>query len=179
MLAVATNFGWRKGELLGLRVSQVDILDRIIRLEVGTTKNDGGRNVVMTNETFELLRACVAGKKPDDYVFTREDGKRVKDFRGVWAKVCAAAGKPDLLFHDLRRTGARNLRRLGVSESVIMRIGGWKTASIFHRYDITDQEDIADAARRLDKKRETRENGHSTATAEPAETEEKETGNVQ
>jgi hypothetical protein len=29
----------------------------------------------------ELLMHCINGKRPDDYSFTRENGKRVKDFR--------------------------------------------------------------------------------------------------
>ena len=72
MLAVGCNFAWRKSELLNLRVGQVDLLNRVIRLEPGTTKNLDGRTVVMTNETLELLRACTTGKTADDYVFTRE-----------------------------------------------------------------------------------------------------------
>jgi hypothetical protein len=34
-----------------------------------------------------------------------------------------------------------------------MKISGRKTASIFPRYDITDEADLADAARRLDEQR--------------------------
>jgi hypothetical protein len=54
-----------------------------------------------------------------------------------------------MLFHDLRRSGARNLRRAGVDEHVIQRIGGWKTPSMFKRYDIVDERDLRDAGERL------------------------------
>jgi len=76
-------------------------------------------------------------------------------------------------------TSARSLRRLGVSEGVIMRIGGWKTRNVFERYNIVDQADLADAARRLDQKRETRDFGHSLATVEANLMPEKKVGNVQ
>ena len=42
----------------------------------------------------------------------------IKDFRRSWDLACQAAGVPGLLFHDLRRTAVRNLRRAGVAESV-------------------------------------------------------------
>lgn len=163
MLAVGWNFGWRKGEVLNLRVKQIDLPSRTIRLEQGTTKNNQGRIVKMTDEVYTLVAACIGGKKPDDYVFTRENGKRVKNFRKAWHNVCEAAGVPELLFHDLRRTGVRNLRRLGISEGVAMKISGHKTASVFRRYDITDESDLAEAAARLDEKRRVQlENRHNS-----------------
>jgi integrase len=52
MLAVYYSFGWRKSEVLGLHVNQVDLASRTIRLEVGETKNSQGRTVRMTDEIF-------------------------------------------------------------------------------------------------------------------------------
>ena len=49
------------------------------------------------------------------------------------------------LFDDARRTGARNLRIAGVSEGVIVEIGGWRTRSVFERFNIKNQADSADA----------------------------------
>jgi integrase len=162
ILEVARTYGWRKREVTGMRVNQVDLLRRTIRLEPGTTKNKEGREVSMTESVYTLLSACVAGKAQDAYVFTRDDGGPVRDFRKTWANACCAAGLgrlicgtcskdfPEgkrcpncksltykgLIVHDLRRTAARNLRRAGVAEGVIQKIGGWKTRSVFERYNI-------------------------------------------
>jgi len=153
MFAIGGNFGWRKSEVLGLRVRQLDFPGRAIRLDPGTTKNDEARTVRMPADVYELLSACASGKKDNHYVFTRENGERIRDFRTAWSNVCERAGCPGLLFHDLRRTGARNLRRLGIAEGTIMKIGGWKTRAIFERYNIIDESDLEHAAARLDEKR--------------------------
>lgn len=150
LVEVGSTYGWRIGELLSLRVQQVDLSAKTIRLEPGTTKNKEGREVTMTKAAFELLSLCVAAKSPEDFVFTRPDGSPVRVIRKTWARACKAAGVPKLLFHDLRRTAARNLRKAGVAEGVIMKIGGWKTRSVFERYAIVSQSDISDALSRLE-----------------------------
>lgn len=150
LVEMGRTYGWRISEMVNLKVKQVDVDARIIRLEPGTTKNKDGREVTMTAAVHGLLTQCVARKSPDDAVFTRPDGKPVRDFRDLWAKATEAAGVPGLLFHDLRRTAARNLRRAGIAEGVIMKIGGWRTRSVFERYAIVSQTDIADALKKLE-----------------------------
>ena len=62
--------------------------------------------------------------------------------------------------HDLGRTAARNLRCAGVAEGVIQKIGGWKTRSVFERYNIVSQSDIADAMTKLENARSISEISH-------------------
>ena len=196
------TYGWRVSELLGMQVNQVDLDQRVIRLEPGTTKNADGREVFMTDAVRKLLSACVTGKQSNDAVFTRPNGKPVLSFRGTWEKECTRAGVGQLvcahcsapndstaacqkcgfkgtrysglIFHDLRRTAARNLRRAGIAETVIMKIGGWRTRSVFERYAIVSRNDIQDAMRKLQTSEAELAIGHEishaeqTATTQPA-----------
>jgi len=91
-LELAFTYGWRRSELLGLRVRQVNFANRTIRLDPGTTKNREGREVAMTPKVFELLHAACEGKSADDHVLTREGKHPVRDFREAWRNLCLRAG---------------------------------------------------------------------------------------
>ena len=56
------TYGWRVSEVRNMRGSQLDLVQRTIRLEPGTTKNRGGREVSMTDSVYTMLRECVHGK---------------------------------------------------------------------------------------------------------------------
>ncbi len=201
MLEVGYTFGWRVSEVKRLCVQQIDLGSSRILLDPGTTKNDDGRVVKFKpgSTLANLLSACCHGKHVDDYVFTREDGSPIRDFRTTWAKVCCAADlgqmvcpqcrkavdtagrcakcsvkwnlknlKYDgLIFHDLRRSAARNARASGVAEGVIMKMGGWKTRSVFDRYAIVAESDMADAIERVEALRA--QFGHKGAEIAPKE----------
>ena len=151
--------GCRKGEILGLQWSQVDLLQHVVRLEAGTTKNDEARLIPLAPELYEVLKMqkTIRDERYPNclWVFFR-DGEPILDFRGAWEEACNAARlwnaetkKPTKLFHDLRRTGVRNLVRAGVPEAVAMRISGHKTRSVFESYNIVTEADLKDAAQRL------------------------------
>jgi hypothetical protein len=53
----------------------------------------------------------------------------------------------------MRRSAARALRRAGVPESVIMKMGGWKTRSMFERYNIQNKRGQQDAVVSLERYR--------------------------
>ena len=153
-LELAYTYGWRRGELLGLRVRQVNLVERTIRLDAGTTKNGEGRQVSMTSAIHVLLQQAVAGKSAQDFVLTRKSGKPIKDFRKDWQKLILRAGLPGLLVHDLRRSAAKAMRAAGVPESMVMEIGGWKTADMFRRYAIASGADHRAAMEKVERARE-------------------------
>ena len=151
--------GCRKGEILNVQWPQVDLVEGKVRLEVGTTKNDDGRMIVLTPDLYEVLKMQKSirdQKYPTcPWVFFR-GGEPIRDFRGTWDNACKAAGiwneetkKPTKLFHDFRRTGVRNNVRAGTPETVAMKISGHKTRSVFDRYNITSENDLKDAAQKL------------------------------
>jgi integrase len=81
-------------------------------------------------------------------------GRPIKNFRRAWARACKQAGLADRLVHDLRRTFAREMRRAGVSEGGIMRLAGWRSRSMFDRYNIIDEADLSRAVARATVKSE-------------------------
>ena len=147
--------GCRRNEILSLQWNQIDLAKNIVRLEPGTTKNGEARQIPLTADLTATLR--ILNEQRDNkcpWVFTYL-GKRIHTFTSGWNNACTVAGLVDdkgrhsKLFHDLRRTGVRNLVRAGVPETVAMKISGHRTRSVFDRYNIVNEQDLTNAAERL------------------------------
>lgn len=153
VVTLAYYTGMRAGEVLSLRWDQVSLVDRQVRLDPGTTKNDRARTIPLAGDVFECLtmqKAVRDSRHPGcPWVFFRA-GKQIRSFRTSWVRATESAEQPGLLFHDLRRSGVRNMVRAGVPERVAMAISGHKTRSVFDRYNIVSDRDLKDAARKLD-----------------------------
>ena len=163
--------GMRAGELQSLIWERVDLQERKITLDPESTKNRQGRIVYMSDELWRVLREQKDLRDlnhPDcPWVFFRE-GQPIRDYRTGWANACKRVGLEGRLFHDLRRTGVRNLVRAGVPERVAMAISGHRTRSVFDRYNVTSGDDLRQAAQAVDRYH-SEIKGHKTGTIETAE----------
>ena len=150
--------GWRIGEAKELTWRQVDFKAGTVRLEPGTTKNDEGRTFPFAalprlEEWLRAQREHTSTLEREQgrlipWVFHR-NGKQVRSFHMMWRRACKRAGVPGRLIHDLRRTAVRNFERAGVSRSVAMMLSGHKTESIYRRYAIVSDRDLAEGVKKV------------------------------
>jgi integrase len=148
--------GWRKGEALALEWRHVDLVASVIRIE--DTKNRDPHTLPYA--ALPVLAELIAHRRriTDDVQRTRgmkvnhvfhRNGEPIHYLRRSWITACREAGVPGGIPHDYRRSAARNLSRAGVPERVIMELCGWKTRSVFDRYRIVAERDLAEGLAKL------------------------------
>jgi integrase len=140
--------GWRRGEMRSLEWRDVDMEGKVVRLRPEIAKNKHGRLLPLTvygdtGELLELFDRAQDRQRPDCPFVFHLDGRPIGDFRKAWLKATTATGQVGRIPHDFRRTAVRNLVRAGVPEQIAMAITGHKTRSIFDRYNIVDEVDLA------------------------------------
>jgi integrase len=161
-VTIAYVFGWRMySEVLTLERRQLDLEAGTLRLDPGTTKNDEGRVVYLTDELTRLLAAQLERIETLQrrlgrivpFLFPHLDGDELgrprRDIRSAWRTACKLAGCPGMLPHDFRRTAVRNMVNAGVPERVAMMVTGHRSRAVFDRYHIVSPADLQDVARRL------------------------------
>jgi len=136
--------GLRWGEASALRVRDADLLRGRLqvsrsasevngRLIYGTTKTHAARTVPIPARLRVLLSQQVAGKSPDDLLFTAPKGGplRVGGFRRhVFDRAVQAAGIHKLTPHDLRHTAASLTVSTGGNVKTVQRMLGHASAAM-------------------------------------------------
>jgi integrase len=143
--------GARKNELRRIQWSWVDFQAGLIRLPGAVTKNKKPRTLPIYGD----MRRWLDRQKepcPADCVWVFHGAKKhpVDAHLNGWSEACERADMPGLLFHDLRRSAVRNMKKAGLQDLEAMRISGHLTRNVFDRYNIIDEEDLADAGKRLE-----------------------------
>jgi integrase len=121
--------GWRRGEVLGLRWSEIDLPRRTARLT--STKTGGSMRALSAT-------ACVviqSQPQNSDWVFPVRSGRAIVGYRKMWLKLANVGGLPaDITPHVLRHSFASVAADLGYNESTIASLIGHKTHSVTSRY---------------------------------------------
>lgn len=152
-IADALNFALqvpvRKSELVNMRVKDIDLFSKCIRVHNGETKNDKGTDKPIPPDMIDFFMKRKKEGKPEDPVFCRiikgdrknRTGENYKvvslgDFKRAWQTVKEDAGRPDIRFHDTRHISATDMVDAGTPERAVMDVAGWNTnmlANYYHR----------------------------------------------
>lgn len=139
IVVTALNTGMRKGEILNLEWSQVDLSGKRIRVE----KTKSGRTRFVDVNSVLAKELAVLKKKTENsgHVFVNSGtGRPFVDVKKAFRGACRRAGIPDLRFHDLRHTFATRLVERGVDLITVKEILGHSTVRITERYTHSNQE---------------------------------------
>ena len=122
--------GWRWGEVLGLRWSEIDLARRTARLaetKIGFSVRP------LPQVVCDLIRRQ---DRTDDLVFPTTSGTGLMvGYRKLWLRIAKLAGlPPDVTPHVLRHSYASLAADLGYSEPIIAALIGHKLHSITSRY---------------------------------------------
>lgn len=131
VIITALKTGMRKGEVLGLKWSNVDLLNRIITVE--GTKNGRVRKIPITPKLTETLER-VRKNRQSEYVFANRAGGSYKGFRTAWDHALKKAGIENLTFHSLRHTFGTRLGMAGTDLGTIQELMGHADLKMTKRY---------------------------------------------
>ncbi|MDE3103327.1 MAG: site-specific integrase [Chloroflexota bacterium] len=134
--------GLRRGELIGLRLGDVDIAERQLRVRASTSKSVRPRDVAIPLETLKELDRYIRdfrrGDSDEDApLFTGRRGGPLtaQAVKRLFDRLKVRTGIRDLCAHMLRHTWATNYNRSGSGSSFDLQVeGGWTTPRMVDRY---------------------------------------------
>jgi integrase len=133
--------GQRRGEIAGLTWSEVDLDKQLISLPRERVKNDRAHEIPLSPQAITLIEAL---PHFNDYVFDLPTGGFGK-LKEQLDKLC---GVTDWTLHDLRRTAASGMARLGVGLPVIEKVLNHVSGSFVGVVGIYQRHDFAGEKRR-------------------------------
>jgi integrase len=114
----------RRSEVAGMRWDDLDLPESTWTLSAAVTKSDRAHLVPLSKEAVKLIEGL---PELGDYVFTTDGKTSISGFAKLKTRLdsfLTATGDelPAWTFHDLRRTAATHMVRLGVLEEVVGRV---------------------------------------------------------
>ena len=152
VVPLATWCQLRRGEILGLRRRDIDLMHATIKIEQSRTFTMGGQSLTKEPKTAAGRRSLAVPKhlmvamaehldqftdvSPDALVFTGQTGIPLTRnvLQSAWERARMTVGRPDLHLHDLRHTGLTLAAATGATTAELMHRAGHASASAALRY---------------------------------------------
>lgn len=141
IIILAYETAMRRGELLSITPSMVNLRKRVIHLT--HTKNGESRDVPLSSVACELLKRLCDGRNDDSILFPYADYTISQAFRRAVRK-CRIYG---VCFHSLRHTAITRYAEKGFSTVQLQVISGHKSITMLARYSHIKATSIADLMR--------------------------------
>lgn len=134
----------RRGELTEMRWSEIDLEEKVWVIPAERAKNGKEHHVPLSTFAIGLLNE-VPRFLDCDYVFTTTRRSPVSGYSKWLRRLCAESETSGWRYHDLRRTAATNLAKLGVpqpvTEKILNHVSGVVSgiALVYNRHDYADE----------------------------------------
>ena len=152
MVILALNTGIRKGELLHLKRSHINLKQNTLFVE--KSKNYLARYVPLNNKASGMLETWMRQTEGlnSPYLFPSpsDANKPITSMKKAWTKVVNDAGIKNLRWHDLRHDFASNLVMKEVSLYAVQKLLGHKKLDQTMKYAHLAPDFIAESVKRLD-----------------------------
>jgi integrase len=139
MFKMLVMTGQRRGEVTGMRWSEIDWERRTWTIPSFRSKNQQSHEVPLPEPVLQLLRSLPRFLS-SEYVFTTTGKTSISGFSRAKRRVYVAVATTDWRTHDLRRTAASGMARLGVPPHVVEKVLNHKSgiisgvAAVYNRY---------------------------------------------
>jgi integrase len=134
-LRLLIHTGMRKGEVLSLDWSSVDLDHRVIHLERDKASGENaGRDVLLTDAAVDVLRSLPRLAKGGHVFFGRRRNAPLVDLEFAWGQARQRAKLKHIRIHDLRHSFASAAIGNGVSLHVVGQLLGHRDAKTSARY---------------------------------------------
>jgi integrase len=140
--------GQRRDEVAGMRWSELDLKAKTWTLPRGRVKNDSGHEVPLSPPVIEIIEK-LPRMKGSAFVFTTTGDTTVSGFSKIKRKLDAKSGVTDWVLHDLRRSAASGMARLGIALPVIEKVLNHSSGSfagivgVYQRHSFADEKRAA------------------------------------
>jgi integrase len=136
LVLLALNTGLRKGEIFGLRWSDINFGRALLVVRGEGAKSGQSRYVPLNAEAIRVLTDWRGFITPEPvHVFPgRQDGEPLDDIKKAWAPLLKQAKIAGFTFHDLRHTFASKLVMAGVDLNTVRELLGHADIKMTLRY---------------------------------------------